>query len=207
MNDPWAVDPASLDLSDEMRELIKPELAPDERLLWASRANFRSIHGGGFGSLAGTALWGAGFLIVSVVGFALAFLFPLRLQAIDPAILLFSMACAVIAFFIIIGTVGSLLSKGSEQKQLKGRIYALTDRRAIIWCPDPGSRAIAVHTFPRGSIKVEDIKRTQYVDGSGSVLIRPMHLDPSGFLGIADVRRVEEMVRRFLVADGPGSTP
>ncbi len=207
MDDPWAIDPGALDLSDDLRELIKPELGSGERLVWASRANRRSARDAGLGTHAGAAIWACGFLAVSIAGFTVSIGFPQWFRDLDAGIVGFSLIFGVIGFLVAIGTVASLVSNGTERRRMRGRTYALTDRRAIIWCPEPGSAAVAVHTFPRGSIKVENIKRTQYPDGSGNVSMRPFHEDPAGFLGVADVRRVEELIRRFLVDPGPDPTP
>jgi hypothetical protein len=83
----------------------------------------------------------------------------------------------------------------------------VTDRRAIIWSPVAGSDAVRVHLFPRGSIKPEQIERTQFPDGSGSLSIQGTSTHHGRFEGIADVRRVEALVRRFPVAPEPGSAP
>ena len=105
----------------------------------------------------------------------------------------------MIAFFFPIFFVGNFFTKGNERRKLAGQVYALTDRRAVIWVPAERS-AVAVHTFQRGAIDGKALHRVQYPDGSGDVLFQGhYYAGVAGFLGIAEVRRVEELVRRFLV--------
>ena len=63
-------------------------------------------------------------------------------------------------------------------------------------------QGIEIHSIPRG--KVVNVHRVEYRDGTGDVVFGFEKLDdvctiPQGFLGITDVRRVEEQVWRVLV--------
>lgn len=193
------------ELSEELQGLIKPELAPGERLLWAARSRARSPFGDRAPLMVGC-LWTAGFFLVCVVCLVpVITLTPLpQKQNLDGILGLVGVLSGAIGLFVLIGTVSVLIRKGIERQQLASRVYALTDRRAIIWCPQGGSTGVKVHTLSRGSISASDIHRIQYPDGSGDVIVQ--YGDPTGFTGVSDVRRVEELVRRFLVVD-PGPEP
>ena len=73
----------------------------------------------------------------------------------------------------------------------------------MIWVPIGRSVAMKVHTFTRGSIKGQELHRVQYPDGSGDLFFRNEFLQPAGYLDVAEVRRVEDLVRRFLIDDIP----
>jgi len=194
------------DLPEELISLVKPELEPGERLLWASRAG-----SGSPSSLAEPSLWAwvwfLGFLTVSLGSFVgIPILASLRQEGGEGLLLVIGILCGVICCFFVVGHLSIFLAKRSERRKIDGQIYALTDRRAVIWLPGSKS-SVSVHTFQRGTIKGTDLHRVQYPDGSGDVLLRNTYQQPSGFLGIAEVRRVEELVRRFLVVPGPGTSP
>jgi hypothetical protein len=189
------------DLPEELIHLVKPELQPGERLLWASRAGAGSPSPGYRPSWAALT-WFFGFAAVSV-GCIVA-LPPMvngNRDGAGAALAVIALVSGVIALFFIVGFLSTFFSRRSERRKLEGQVYALTDRRAIIWVPAERS-AVSVHTFQRGTIKGEDLHRIQYPDGSGDVTFRFAYQQPSGFIGIAEVRRVEELVRRFLVVPG-----
>jgi hypothetical protein len=106
----------------------------------------------------------------------------------------------VIAIWLLV-----VLSRRRGRHLLAREVYALTDRRAIIWLPKQAS-AVAVHTFQPGTIRAEELHRVERRDGSGDVVFR-RHFIPTGFREVANVRRVEELVRRFLVIPGQGPEP
>jgi len=196
------------ELSEELQGLIKPELAPGERLLWASRSGTRSPFGDRAPLMVGC-LWTAGFFLVCVVCLVpVITLTPLpQKEKLDGVLGVVGVLSGIIGLFVLIGTISVLIQNGTERQRLKGRVYALTDRRAIIWCPQGKSAAIKIYTFPSGSVKADSLHRVQFPDGSGDVVFQgDYYHDPSGFTGIADVRRVEELVRRFLVDPGAGSS-
>jgi hypothetical protein len=187
---------------EDLHEVIKPELAPGERLLWAGRANMRGWLGSS--GLLALVIWAAGFLVVSAVCFAGLFgALGRRFAAIDGATAIIGVISGIIGFLILIGTLARLVSEGAGRALVKKRCYALTDRRAIVWNPRPGSKAVEVYSIPRGRIK--DVHRAEYPDGSGDVIfaLQDPGYDESqsgGFLGVAEVRRVEDLVRRVLIA-------
>jgi hypothetical protein len=123
-------------------------------------------------------------------------------EGIGGPLFVFGLISGIIAFFFVIGFLHGIFSRRVERWKIVGQVYALTDRRAVIWVPQAKS-AISVNTFQRGTIRGTDLRRVQYPDGSGDVSFRN-YPEPTGFLGIAEVRRVEELVRRFLVVPGQG---
>jgi hypothetical protein len=189
------------ELPEDLHDVIKPELAPGERLLWAGRANARAS-GRTSTPLLGF-VWSAGFLTVSAGCFAAFFgLLGQRFNVIEIATGLFGVIAGIIGFLVLIGTLGSWISEGSGRALIKRRCYALTDRRAIVWNPRAGSKAVEVYSFHRGRVK--DVHRTEYPDGSGDVIfaLKDARYDESEsgrFVGVAEVRRVEDLVRRVLV--------
>jgi hypothetical protein len=70
----------------------------------------------------------------------------------DPSagLLLLGLASFVAAFFIALGTVAGVTNRRKERATREGTLYALTDRRAIIWVPDRSRGAVSVHSIPRG---------------------------------------------------------
>jgi hypothetical protein len=81
--------------------------------------------------------------------------------------------------------------------------YAVTDRRAISWVPEPKGDAIRVRTLPRGNIG--EVTRVERPDGSGSLefsLTEGSHYYAFchyGFRHIPEVRRVEQIIRNTLM--------
>jgi hypothetical protein len=114
---------------------------------------------------------------------------------------------AVLGATVGIFTLISLALTRWDRQLRARRVYALTDQRAIFWSPVSGTQAFTVRVFPRGSIKPELIERTEYPDGSGTLSLQGRFRDHGNFEGVAEVRRIEEMVRRYLVASDPSTTP
>ena len=192
--------------ADELPLLVKPELQPGERLLWAARAQRK---------LPGEAIKVIGPSIFTFTSLALCFLAfyasfgPTRPQLLSIEPVLLSIGAITMFTGLISGvlTVYCVADQWLTRGRFVAKLYALTDRRAIIWIPQKPSNAIEVHSFARGTIK--DIHRLEYPDGSGSVRFGPIldgyHNSPMGFEGVADVRFVEDLSRRTLIDPGPSS--
>lgn len=192
------------ELGDDFRGRVKSELDPGERLLWAARPAPKPSR------------VGCGFVVAAVIAAALflgsgVFLnayFPQHAVA-DASLVMASVVSFAVASLILFVLVSIVTQRRGEWARRAGTLYALTDRRAIIWVPEPKQGAIKVYTLPRGS--VTGIHRVQFPDGSGDVLFDVtgnqlgVYWGFSGFQGVADVRRVEEQVRRTLV--DPGADP
>lgn len=197
------------DLGDDLMAQIKPELAPGERLLWAARPLPEPPRWGGDWWSYGW-LWAAGFTILGV-GCFIAVVYPethkSRFEEKVPAAI-FAFLTGMVGLAIGCGTIAGARSRRNDRRRALDRVYALTDRRAILWEPVADSTATTIQVVPRGSLTSIGIRRTQFPDGSGDVTFGLDHKGPAGFLRVADVRRVEELVRRILVdpATRPDST-
>lgn len=196
---PDAIEP---EFANDVRGLAKAELEPGERLLWAGRPAPKAE------ALAGTTVFGwitAGVMtLVALAAFATAIWHPRAGEAVVWLVLL-GLAAALVAFFTCAGLANGVSQRRNERAKREGTLFALTDRRAIIWVPEAATGAVAVHTVPRGH--VARVHRLEYPDGSGDVVLTfsANGYDwqfPSKFEGVADVRRVEEQVRRTLIVPG-----
>jgi hypothetical protein len=211
MGEPDRIGPVAIsdDLGDDLRSRIKSELDPGERLLWSGRPVTvppRSNRGVVIAGLVAGVL-----LLLSVSSFALYARDPRpdpTPRGEMPTLVGFGLFTFAGAAVITLILAAVLNNRRSERVKKSGTLYALTDRRAIIWVPETGRGAVKVYTIPRGTIR--GVHRLEYADGSGDVLFRAvghefqdLYLGPPGFEGIADVRRVEEQVRRTLVEPGP----
>lgn len=134
------------DLDDELRVLVKPEPAPGERLLWASRGGRRY----GAGGWAIGLLWASGLAGVSFVCFRL--LVEPEFRKAEGFLAFVSIAAGVASFLAVLGTVSSALTRRASARKLRRAVYALTDSRANIWRPRSGSKGIEVMTYPRGRV-------------------------------------------------------
>ncbi len=200
--DPWLDE-----MTDELSALVKPELAPGERLLWASRAD-RPSPSAGESSRALGLRWS---LILGAFGvicfFWAASLDSRRFEGIQSALVIAGIIAGLISSCVLLATLAGATSRARERRRLAGRLYALTDSRAMIWEPMPNSAAVTIHTFSRGTIEAQHLRRVQFPDGSGDVLFRNEYNHPPGFLGVGDVRRVEDLIRRFLMEPATESRP
>jgi hypothetical protein len=206
MDETWGSEFNELDASDELREAIKPELEPGERLLWASRPGLRAQKEGQ-GNYSGLLIWLVGMMILSGGCLFGGQLRGPRFEAFAGLLSVIGVISGVIDFLILLGLFSSLVSDQPDRTSLAHQVYALTDRRAIIRLTDPKTLAVTVNSFHQGTIKSEDLHRVQYPDGSGNVVFRRGYGEPPGFLDVAEVQRVEGLIRRFLIAPTPGSTP
>ena len=200
-------DPWHDEASEPLHALIKPELKPGERLLWASRPDHPSPTEARMAPPSGLA-WGlglGGYASASFVVFVL-----ISRVAHEGLVTFVIVSCLIAGLFsalILLGTLAGSGRRRAERRRLARRLYAITDARAMIWNPLPGSTAVTVHTFSRGTIRGEDLRRLQYPDGSGDVLFQNAYQAPAGFLGIADVRHVENLIREYLVDPAPLPAP
>jgi hypothetical protein len=111
--------------------------------------------------------------------------------------------------FVLIG-LGMLSSPYWLQRKAKRTCYALTDRRAIVW--EAGSfGSLEVRSY--GPAELSKIRRTEYADGSGDLVFEDViTIGPGsgrypattrqrhGFMGIDQVRQVEELLRKALLS-------
>jgi hypothetical protein len=189
------------DLTEQLRARVKGELEPGERLLWAAR------------SLGEPFALGTAFLIVAGVAVVLLAIatwliaFPSAWGHFDADRATKGFVCGAFGLVLTLGLLANLFSRRVARSRMTRVCYALTDRRAIIWVPEPRSDATRVYTILRGRIK--SLVRVERPDGTGDLEFSvtdsfpDFHWYPLAFKRVADVRRVEQIVRNNLIrADG-----
>ena len=185
----------------EAEQRLQGELRDGEHLLWAGRPRIPflvwsalpvSIFGLFFGGFALFWIIGAATVTRSVPsevggGFGLfSLLFPL-----------FGLP------FLLVG-LGLILSPWLAKLRLKKTFYGVTDQRAILLEPS-GFSGVETRFYPLADL--ERMVRTQKADGSGDLVFeeetqsyrrkgrsRTRHVR-HGFMGIEEVRRVEDLIR------------
>lgn len=186
-------------LGETLRARVKAELEPGERLLWASRSAPPPAP-----MSVAFFIWGAIALLVFFFGTVALLAGVQRTRWIDdnsptlPGVLM-----DTVSGIIIICLIGHLVSKRIERRGQAEVCYAITDRRAIAWIPEPQGAGIRVKSLSRGRIK--DLARVERPDGSGTLEFRlpAGEIDPFDremFNDIPEVRRVEQIVRHHLIA-------
>ena len=187
-------------LAEDAHARVKAELEPGERLLWAARSAPPPMPMGmGYFVAAAFALI---FLCLGILVLAQAMggsrARSNRVSEIPVGIGVTFMGCAIVVTAIGI-RVSEVLAQGRQARSY----YALTDRRAIAWLPEPRGDAIRVRSLPRGQVR--SVTRIERPDGSGTLefILSPGCPDyffhGTGMVHIPEVRRVEQIVRNFLV--------
>jgi hypothetical protein len=185
------------ELADDLRGRAKSELEPGERLFWAARSTTRPRPSP---QVVTALVCIAGLLATSLVCFVVS---AFSRTASEPAVVL-AVLCGIISLLTLVGTTRSFMQWRNELMQAIGTCYALTDRRAIIWVPQDRWGAVAVHSVRCG--QVYQVHRIERPDGSGDVVfsatLLPGHRrNPlSGLFGVPEVRKVEDLTRRVLIA-------
>jgi hypothetical protein len=172
-------------LSPIMEVRVQAELAEGERLVWAGRAR-RPEPPVPLVLVGGLLLGG---VLLGVRGGGAAFV-----------------------FLCLVAGVGLLLAVALRNAlQGEGGFYALTDRRAILWLPARPAGSYQVRSFRPGEMNT--LFRLEHPDDSGDLIFHELPLPPGlwwvlfgesgtfqlGFKRIAQVRRVEELLRRTLL--------
>jgi hypothetical protein len=196
---PAAEDEFGDGLAHSLRARVKSELEPGERLLWAGQsASPPAPMGIAF------FVWGAIALLVFFLGtiaLVAGLTRPRRSDDGNPTIL--GILLDTVSGIIIVSMIGHRISKRIERVRQASVCYAVTDRRAISWIPEPNGGAVRVRSLHRGQIR--DVVRVQRPDGSGTL---EFSLSPEAhhswekeeFKHIPEVRRAEQIVRYNLIA-------
>jgi ABC-type multidrug transport system fused ATPase/permease subunit len=193
--------PDDLDVAEELREWLKPELMPGERLVWASRAGLSQMSRRRMLALP------AGLFAASVVVGGSCMLALAMMSGGSPSSLLAGLFF-IVAFLSMIMACSSGFAlvltaiKGHrESKQVNASSYALSDRRAILRLPSTMPKGVVVRSIPRGT--VTNVTRIEYPDGTGDVEIRSTsYAIPLDILvGVHDPRLVAQLIRKFLIVD------
>jgi hypothetical protein len=183
-------------LSEDLRARVKAELEPGERLLWAGRSAPPPVSMGiGYFVAFGTAL-----LLLAA---AVVIVFEWRPRAgVDPGDpIAAGILLGLIGFFMAGGTIWARIYAGIQRARQVMTFYAVTDRRAIAWIPEPRN-AIRVHSLTRG--RIHDVSRVEKPDGSGTLEFTFPTRDMAytwkeEYKHIPEVRRVEQIVRNNLI--------
>jgi hypothetical protein len=189
-------------LTDDLCTRVKGELESGERLHWAARSEPPFVR------------FGIAFYVWSVITAILLGLGAVgivrslnRERFNDGSEMTLGVVLVVVASMFAIGLIGNWIGRMKRYRNDATVCYAITDRRAIIWTPEPKSNAVRIRTFPRGEIR--NLVRVQAPDGSGSLLFAPRGIESTedfdanwsqdGFRHIRAVRRVEQIVRNNLM--------
>jgi len=192
------------EIPEDFAARVKPELVPGERLIWASRSRPRPGERAASRLQFGLFVLGSGVVGVTCIA---AFLgaFGTRFHQVEGLIVVVGLIACIVSFASGLGGVGALVREALAGRPSIETTYAISDRRAIIWQPNPGTEGVKVYSYPASSIR--GVHRLEFPDGSGDVNlgVSPVgpHVVPTGFAGVRDVRQVEHYVREFLLVDGP----
>jgi hypothetical protein len=200
-------DDLTRDANGELRARIKGELEPGERVLWAGWSS-PPLAPPGLGSY----FVGAVSLVLLVFGAiscAHAVGRPMALPDEKNSMALGIVLC-IVGILSSSGLIASFFVRRNARRRGAGVSYAVTDRRVIIWTPEPNSDGIRILTMPGAQIK--NIVRVQRLDGSGDLELFSTSQDINyyyhsgpGFKHIPEVRRVEQIIRSNLMTDVKGT--
>lgn len=208
MTGPLAEPLGLADLPGPLRARIEAELAQGERLLWASQPDPNGKRGWRR-SLASAGVWLAVWIVLGLTSLLGMFFLPPWFQS-GIGLFVVALIASGCGVALLLPYLFSLLaSEAAWSSRVRLDLYALTDRRALIWSPAARSGAVAVQQFVPGTIRAERIERAEYADGSGDLTFEPATggYEQDGFYAVADVRRVDELFRRVLVEPAPWPKP
>jgi hypothetical protein len=186
-------------LSDDVRAQIKSELEPGERVLWAAQSNPPV-------DSRGLAYYIVCMITLVFFGMGLFFIIPPRAgpNAAGDSTIGLGIVLLVIDSLFMIGLTAGWNGRRKHRRQMANTYYAITDRRVIIWVPEPTGDAVRVQALERGEFK--HLVRIERTDGSGSLEFSAAPRDADfGYYhrfmlaNIPAVRRVEQIVRNNLM--------
>jgi hypothetical protein len=191
---------------------IQAELKPEERLLWAGVGDEPSL------------IEPVGFVVALVLdlmawGVGLGILYRSAqtdvIEAGRPsenALLVVGTLALIVAFGITLGLIGFGTSEliGGWRRRRSGRmsLFALTDRRAVMWLESPLHDGMTVSSLGRG--QVTHVRRVERTDGRWNLeftLTLPHYTGPHRFEGIPAEPRIEALARGVLVCDSGRDGP
>ncbi len=194
--DPMVADAlAGGDWPDEWEARFKAELVPGERLSWAGRP----VEGpAADGTLRNFVLWIVVACFVATIGSAIL-RGDRRFETVGLVLL---GAGGAVGFILIVSLILNQKERRDEQLRRMRTFYALTDRRAIRWGAVANTRGIEVTTV--GIRSIGSSHRVEFPGDVGDVIFggNVPHGSFQGFLGVADVRRVEALACTILIDPG-----
>jgi hypothetical protein len=202
-------------LSPDAQARLERELVLGERVLWA---------GAGQVSRSVDAPFDAPSVVIAAVGYSVLLggllvrqrweVWTLRPETIGSFAMLMMMAtmAASLATLWILARLAHVLT---AQRSIRHRpptssLYAITDRRAILWSPSYDGSSLRVASLARG--QVDYVQRSERADGLWDVDLHVNirhHLLPTSFMGIVPEPRVEYPARAVLVttSSNPDASP
>lgn len=189
-------------LSRQLQSELERELAPGERVVWSGQP-IPSRYSRGTLPIV---LFGIPWTGFAVLWTAMAFVGTRSLKGDDAMSTGFRWLFPLWGLpFIAIGV--GMLSSPWWLKRRAGRVlYAVTDRRAILF--EPARRgARKVRSFEPAALQA--LERTEHPDGSGDLIFARQAWRDSdgdrrtsqvGFTGVSRVREVEEVIRKLAAA-------
>lgn len=192
------------DFSESHLARIKAELELGERLLWASRP-YPKMETPRFGLyLAPTVA--VIFLAAACLAFANAWGYLGRPATDGSSFLggcLFSTFGCLIGWFVVAG----LWFQRNERIRMDDTLFAVTDRRALVWSPVGRSGSFHVLSVVLG--RLTGVSRLEHPDGTGDLLFGSENgycdfgedcvRRPISFQHVPNVRQVERIVRQNLL--------
>ncbi len=186
-------------LSEILAAGVKSALEPGERILWAGRGLPRPL-----GTIRVFPVFFAAFLC-AMSGFALTVLFGIYgLRTMNPGEMLFLLCLppAALGCMAALGIAASWVRHRIWQRRIARNLYVLTDRRAIVAWKRRGADDVMLDLWTPDIFN--DTLCVEHGDGTGAVYFRrhgEVLAPDSGFEGIRDAGRVEELIRRTLLGE------
>lgn len=184
-------------LSPDLESRLRDELGPAEQIVWSSQPLPNAFRGEMIGLIIFALFWN-GITWAVTTGFILS-----RLHATKNGPPLF--AFLFLLLFVVIG-LALVVAVFRSPGKYKRTAYAITDRRAMI-----------ITLTRRGGSTVESFRpesltsmiRKQNADGSGDLIFEQFRERRGsgtttirrGFIGIRDVKLVEDLITRTLLSD------
>ena len=186
-------------LPEALRARIEAELAPGERLLWASQPEPGRPRGPRRSTVS-VWIWLGGWVTLGGMNLAGLLFLPHRFESGFVLLILGLFGSGIATTLIGTHLLASFTKHGSWRRRSGLELYALTDRRALIWGPAERSTAAIVTQILPGSVHADLIVRLEYPDGRGNLTWGANASDPDqdGFFGVAEIRQVDALVRRIL---------
>jgi hypothetical protein len=200
------LDPIPFELPEDLRARVDRELESGERLLWAGEG--------------APPLRTPGYLVATAIAlvcwaFGLSILAWLsrpdagrdRFSVIDAGLGVVGILALIVAVAISLSGLGFLVHFLIVRRRKLCRLYALTERRAILAVPADGRTGLEVSSIERG--KVEHVRRLERDDGRCDLLFSvtfERYFGPTRFDGIVADPRVEALARSVLVVE-PDRSP
>jgi hypothetical protein len=193
-------------LPPELESRVRAELRDGEQLLWVGQPRPRWFSGEALVLV----LFGIPFTAFAVFWTAMALGIGAGVRNNGPG-LLFQVCFPLFGLpFIVVG-LGLLSTPYWQRRRALRTCYALTDRRAIIW--EAGNfGSVTVRSYEPDALK--GMERVEYADGSGDLVFeevrrvwsgsngrRRTSTERRGFLAVDNVRTIETLLRKALLAD------